>query len=96
MIPIGVIMRRAREMRRMTQRQVAKVMGTGQSSISDWENGVVMPEWDAVERFADATGFVMRVSFQPVELVDEDAYPWQSKVVYKAPTFGYGPVEEEA
>jgi transcriptional regulator with XRE-family HTH domain len=88
-------MRRAREMRRMSQRQVGLAMGTGQSSISDYEKGAAVPHMDTLERWADAVGFVVNVSFMPVELVDEDAYPWQAKVVYKAPTFGSGPVEEK-
>lgn len=97
MIPLSVMMRRAREMRRLSQRQVAEAIGRGhQSSVSEWETGITPPTVASLERWADAVGFVVAITLTPVELVDEDAYPWRSRVVYKEPTFGSGPVEEEA
>lgn len=93
---IGEKLRRMREMRRMTQRQVAEAMGTGQSAVSEWETQVSSPTVQSLERFALTTGFVMHVSFTPVELVDEATYPWMSKASYRGATFGHGPVEEES
>lgn len=95
MIPIGVMMRRAREMRRMTQRQVALAMGTTQSSVSEWEVGSTVPAASTLRRWGETVGFVMHVSFTPVEFVDEPAYPWAPEASYRGPAFGHGDVEEE-
>lgn len=96
MIPIGVMMRRARVMRRLSQTHVAKLTGTTQSAVSEWELGLSVPTIDSLRRFSEALGFKMEISFTPVELADEAAWPWEPKGSIDDTTFGHGPVEEES
>jgi len=47
----------------MTQRQVAKAMGTTQAVIARLESGKVLPSTRTLERFAKATKTRLRISF---------------------------------
>ena len=49
----------------MTQEQVAKVMGTTQTTIARLESGRSMPSTRTLQRFAAATGTKLRISFVP-------------------------------
>jgi len=50
----------------LSQTQLARRMRTSQSYVARIESGQVKPSTDALERFAQATGFRLRISFQPV------------------------------
>ncbi|MBN9036818.1 MAG: helix-turn-helix transcriptional regulator [Rhizobiales bacterium] len=56
---------RARAHADMTQEQVAKAMGTTQAAIARLESGRSMPSTRTLQRFAEATGTRLRVSFVP-------------------------------
>jgi ribosome-binding protein aMBF1 (putative translation factor) len=47
----------------MTQRQVAKAMGTTQAVVARLESGKVLPSTRTLERFAKATKTRLRISF---------------------------------
>jgi len=57
---------RARAMADMTQEQVAKAMGTTQAQVAKMEGGRTMPSTRTLQRFAEATGTRLRISFEPV------------------------------
>ena len=49
----------------LTQEQVAAAMGTKQEAIARLESGRHMPSTRTLERFAEATGTELRISFAP-------------------------------
>jgi transcriptional regulator with XRE-family HTH domain len=57
----------ARKRAKLSQAQVAKKMGTSQSTIARLESGSAKPSFSTLERFAKATGMRVRVVFEPVE-----------------------------
>ncbi|MFV3130728.1 helix-turn-helix domain-containing protein [Niveispirillum sp. KHB5.9] len=60
---------RARVAADMTQEQVAEAMGTTQAVIARLESGRVKPSTRTLERFAQATGTRLRISFDPLKNV---------------------------
>ncbi|MBD0273919.1 MAG: helix-turn-helix transcriptional regulator [Acetobacteraceae bacterium] len=48
----------------MTQQQVAEAMGTTQAVVARLESGRVMPPSRTLQRFAEATGTRLRISFE--------------------------------
>jgi ribosome-binding protein aMBF1 (putative translation factor) len=52
----------------MSQTQLARRMKTSQSYIARIEGGKVRPSTDALERFAQATGTRLRITFEPSTL----------------------------
>lgn len=56
----------ARTRAKLSQEQLAKKMGTSQSTIARLESGSAKPSFSTLERFAGATGMRMRVVFEPV------------------------------
>jgi transcriptional regulator with XRE-family HTH domain len=51
----------------LSQTQLAHRMKTSQSYIARIESGKVRPSTDALERFAQATGSRLRITFEPQE-----------------------------
>jgi ribosome-binding protein aMBF1 (putative translation factor) len=50
----------------LTQAQLAKRMKTTQAVVARLESGRVKPSTRTLERFAKATGMVVRISFEPI------------------------------
>ena len=50
----------------LSQTQLARRMKTSQSYVARIESGKVKPSTDALERFARATGFRLKISFEPL------------------------------
>jgi len=50
----------------LSQHQLAKKMGTSQSTVARLESGAGKPSLSTLERFAAATGMKVRVSFEPL------------------------------
>jgi len=50
----------------LSQVQVARRMKTPQSYVARLESGQVKPSTDALERFAQATGFRLKILFEPL------------------------------
>ena len=57
----------ARTRARLSQAELAKRMGTSQSTIARLESGTGKPSLSTLERFAQATGTRVRVSIEPTE-----------------------------
>jgi ribosome-binding protein aMBF1 (putative translation factor) len=55
---------KARADAEMTQEQVARAMGTTQAVVARLESGRVKPSTRTLERFAEATGTKLRISFE--------------------------------
>ena len=55
----------ARSRADMTQAQVARAMGTSQAAIARLEGGHVMPSTRTLQKYAEATGSKLRISFLP-------------------------------
>ena len=56
---------RARAQANLTQAQVAEKMGTTQAAVARLESGRTMPSTRSLQRFAEATGTKLRISFVP-------------------------------
>lgn len=56
---------KARSEADMTQEEVAAAMGTTQTAVARMEGGH-LPSTRTLQRFADATGTRLRISFEPV------------------------------
>jgi transcriptional regulator with XRE-family HTH domain len=54
----------------LTQEQLAERMHTTQSVIARLEGGHVRPSTRTLERFAQATGTRLKISFEPVAAAD--------------------------
>ena len=50
----------------ITQKEIAKKMGTTQSAVSRLKSGNVSPTIDFLNRFASAIGQRMEISFKPI------------------------------
>ncbi|MBX9458620.1 MAG: helix-turn-helix transcriptional regulator [Rhizobium sp.] len=57
---------KARALADMTQEQVAQAMGTTQAQVAKMESGRTMPSTRTLQRFAEATGTRLRISFERV------------------------------
>jgi transcriptional regulator with XRE-family HTH domain len=57
----------ARTRARLSQSELAKRMGTSQSTIARLESGTAKPSLSTLERFAQATGTRVRVSIEPAK-----------------------------
>lgn len=57
----------ARVNAKFSQAQLAKKMGTSQSTIARLESGAAKPSLSTLERFAKATGTRLRVTFEPIK-----------------------------
>lgn len=53
----------------LTQEQVADRMHTKKSNISRLEKGGVAPKVDTLKRYAQACGFELQMSFEPITTV---------------------------
>lgn len=53
---VGRNIRLAREAKRLSQRQLAELIGSTRKSVGEWETGKHMPEVEAVYAIADALG----------------------------------------
>lgn len=60
----GVLVK-ARAHADMTQEQVAKAMGTTQAVIARLESGKVATTTRTLERYAEATGMRLKITFEP-------------------------------
>ena len=56
----------ARTKAKLSQQEVAKKMGTSQSTIARLESGAAKPSFSTLERFAKATGMRVRLSLEPI------------------------------
>jgi transcriptional regulator with XRE-family HTH domain len=68
----GTLIRQARHLRHMSQRDVAAMTGTTQSAISRMENGASVPSYDRVLDVLAVMGLDVDVQLELVE-VDEAA-----------------------
>jgi DNA-binding XRE family transcriptional regulator len=57
---------KARTQAHLTQEQVAQRMATSQATIARLESGKVKPSTRTLERYAQATGTRLQISFVPV------------------------------
>lgn len=57
----------ARVNAKFSQAQLAKRMGTSQSTIARLESGAAKPSLSTLERFAKATGTRLRVTLEPIK-----------------------------
>ena len=67
MLPIGPCLRRLREAKRMSQRDLEQRMGLSQSNISQVENGRIVPTLETLQRFAKALDVPLYKLFYSVE-----------------------------
>jgi len=56
----------ARIKARLSQAEVARLMGTTESVVSRLESGRTKPSTRTLERYARATGNKLRISFEPI------------------------------
>ena len=55
----------ARQMSGLTQAELAERMDTTQSTVARWESGKHLPSCQTLQRIAQATNTVLRVTFVP-------------------------------
>lgn len=53
----GLLIREARSYAALTQSELAQLLGTTQSAVSNWERGADTPRVDTLGRILDACGF---------------------------------------
>ena len=56
----------ARKRSRLSQAEIANRMGTTESVVSRLESGRVKPSTRSLERYAEATGHRLKISFEPL------------------------------
>ena len=62
MIDLADTLRKARERRGMSQREVARLCDVTMQSVSSWEIGQVVPHFRVVERWARAVGYEIKLT----------------------------------
>jgi DNA-binding XRE family transcriptional regulator len=55
-IELAFALSEARRDAKLTQAEVARLMGTSQAAVARLESGVVSPSWNSIERYARAVG----------------------------------------
>ena len=63
----GHLIRKARTSAGLTQRELAKRLGTHQPVIARWENESTRPDFDTVVKAVEACGFDLDVELRPME-----------------------------
>ena len=63
---MGHIIRRLRKRARLSQKDVAKALGVGQSAVSHWEGGDVLPSMDKIPTLAKVLGVSEQELFREV------------------------------
>ncbi len=64
------LIRDARRMGYLTQRELAERVGTSQSAIASLERGDANPTVETLARCAEAAGFSLHVSLEPLPVAD--------------------------
>lgn len=64
------LVREARQDGYLTQRELAELVGTSQSALASLERGDGNPTVDTLARYAEAAGFILRVSLEPLPAPD--------------------------
>lgn len=67
----GDLIREARRRAGITQRQLARRLGTSQPVVARWERGRRSPDYDTVSVAVRACGFVLRPELVPLDLQEE-------------------------
>src|SRR5574338_456568 len=62
---IAALLRNARERAGLSQREIARRVGTSQSVVARIELGTTSPTWDTLTRLLDAAGLVLDASLEP-------------------------------
>src|SRR5882757_2461058 len=70
---LGPALRRARELRGMSQAEVAREAGTGKSQLSKYEQGKELPKLDSLERVLAVLNIRSLEFFYMLHLMDGDA-----------------------
>lgn len=66
----GLLIREARRRQGLSQRELAKRLGTSHAAVMRWEKGLVRPPWDTVIEAVRRAGLDVRVSL--VEASEHD------------------------
>lgn len=61
---VGRRIREARELKGMTQEELATKLGTGKSTVSKYENGSINPSLELLNRIAIVLGLEFGVTFK--------------------------------
>lgn len=69
---IGLFFRGRREELGLTQKKLAKLVGTSQAQVSYWEGGASNIKFETLQRWARALGYVIEVHVNTVEEVLAD------------------------
>lgn len=64
------LVQEARQRAYLTQRDLAERMGTSQSAIAKLEQGGTNPTIETLERCAEAAGFALKVTLEPLPVSD--------------------------
>jgi len=65
----GLLIREARRRQGLSQRELAKRLGTSHAAVTRWEKGLVRPPWDTVVEAIRRAGLDLRIS-----LVEADGH----------------------
>jgi len=65
-VAVGLLIRRARERKRMTQQELGEAIGVDRSAVSNWETGVHFPL-----RHAGRVEEVLDITIPPAPRADE-------------------------
>lgn len=63
----GLLIKEARRRANLTQRELAKRLGTSHAAVGRWEKGTVRPSWDVVVAAVRLTGLDIRVGLAKPE-----------------------------
>lgn len=61
----GDVIRRARELRHLKQKELATIAGLQQADLSKYENGVCLPSLKLLQRIADSLHMRLVIEFVP-------------------------------
>jgi transcriptional regulator with XRE-family HTH domain len=59
---LGDAIRTLRELRGLTQRQLARLIHAGPNQVSDWETGLTLPGARSLLKLADALGYQLNLT----------------------------------
>ena len=62
------VLREARSLAGLTQRELARRASTAQSVVARIERGATSPSWETLSRLLEAAGFALDISLRPIGL----------------------------
>ena len=89
----GVRLREKRKENKLTQKQLAEIVGAKHNSVSDWERGYAMPDPDTIVLICEALN-VSSAYLLPSKNIDHGSFVPDTEIIYMSRSSGNQSTDE--